>query len=226
MYINEYTGIRTYVTCGGDETEQAMPNQGTAHASVTVAHPLADRHPVPDCVLWYRSTKAAVSTLSSCDAAKCRHRHKHAASAAATVVAASGGMQAVGNRASTGGRVTPVLPKPMVTQRAVVWATAVAIVGFWFATPPPSLTPEELLPNAPTAMRAIVYRSHGKAGDAATVVPDHPLPRVRDGDVIVRVFAAGLNPIDCKIMDGRMSMLEGLLFARPPAQIGKKRGVL
>ena len=106
-------------------------------------------------------------------------------------------------------------------RRAVYVAVPVAIVAFLLAKrSPSSQKAEELMTNGPTAMRAVVYNTHGKAADVVTVVGDHPLPRVRDGDVLVRVADVGLNQLDCKIMAGRMSLLEGLVLAAPPAQTG------
>ena len=50
-------------------------------------------------------------------------------------------------------------------------------------------------------MRAVCIYAYG--GSEALVYEDAPCPRPRDGEVLVRVHAAGINPIDWKIREGR-----------------------
>ena len=50
-------------------------------------------------------------------------------------------------------------------------------------------------------MRAVCIYAYG--GPEVLVYEDAPCPRPRDGEVLVRVHAAGINPIDWKIREGR-----------------------
>ncbi len=50
-------------------------------------------------------------------------------------------------------------------------------------------------------MRAVCIYGYG--GPEVLVYEDAPCPRPRDGEVLVRVHAAGINPIDWKIREGR-----------------------
>ncbi len=50
-------------------------------------------------------------------------------------------------------------------------------------------------------MRAVCIYAYG--GPGVLVYEDAPCPRPRDGEVLVRVHAAGINPIDWKIREGR-----------------------
>ena len=50
-------------------------------------------------------------------------------------------------------------------------------------------------------MRAVCI--HGYGGPEVLVYEDAPCPRPREGEVLVRVHAAGINPIDWKIREGR-----------------------
>ena len=65
-------------------------------------------------------------------------------------------------------------------------------------------------------MRAVVYRRFGPPG--VLEVADLPEPEPAAGEVKVRVFAAGLNPLDWKIRAGHVRMLPA--FARPPRTTG------
>ena len=52
-------------------------------------------------------------------------------------------------------------------------------------------------------MRAVCIYAYG--GPEVLVYEDAPCPRPRDGEVLIRVHAAGINPIDWKIREGRIS---------------------
>ncbi|TKA13310.1 NADP-dependent oxidoreductase [Actinacidiphila oryziradicis] len=57
-------------------------------------------------------------------------------------------------------------------------------------------------------MQAYVMTRYGDAG--AMEVRDVPEPVARDGEVLIRVRAAGLNPIDYKIREGKMRLVNRL----------------
>jgi NADPH:quinone reductase-like Zn-dependent oxidoreductase len=63
-------------------------------------------------------------------------------------------------------------------------------------------------------MRAFVVERYGKNGLRAGQVPE---PELRDSDVLVRVRAAGINPLDSKIRDGEFKLI---LPYRPPFALG------
>jgi hypothetical protein len=51
---------------------------------------------------------------------------------------------------------------------------------------------------APARMRAVLLRAFGGA-EALSLVHDAPTPRHGAHDVLVRVAAAGVNPLDCRV---------------------------
>jgi NADPH:quinone reductase-like Zn-dependent oxidoreductase len=51
-------------------------------------------------------------------------------------------------------------------------------------------------------MRAVCIYAYG--GPEVLVYEDAPCPRPRDGEVLIRVHAAGINPVDWKIREGRL----------------------
>lgn len=59
-------------------------------------------------------------------------------------------------------------------------------------------------------MKAFVVEKYGKDGARAAQVPE---PTVRDRDVLVRVSAAGINPLDKMVRDGEFKLL--LKYRRP-----------
>jgi NADPH:quinone reductase-like Zn-dependent oxidoreductase len=63
-------------------------------------------------------------------------------------------------------------------------------------------------------MKAFVVERYGKDGLRAADVPE---PEMRDSDVLVRVRAAGVNPLDSKIRDGEFKLI---LPYRPPFVLG------
>jgi NADPH:quinone reductase-like Zn-dependent oxidoreductase len=63
-------------------------------------------------------------------------------------------------------------------------------------------------------MKAFVVEHYGKDGLRAAEVPE---PEVGDGDVLVKVSAAGINPLDSKVRDGEFKRL---LKHRTPFALG------
>lgn len=63
-------------------------------------------------------------------------------------------------------------------------------------------------------MKAFIVERYGKNGLRAGEVSE---PELRDGDVLVRVRAAGVNPLDSKIRDGEFRLI---LPYRPPFVLG------
>jgi NADPH:quinone reductase-like Zn-dependent oxidoreductase len=51
-------------------------------------------------------------------------------------------------------------------------------------------------------MRAVCIYAYG--GPEVLVYEDAPCPRPREGEVLIRVHAAGINPVDWKIREGRL----------------------
>jgi NADPH:quinone reductase-like Zn-dependent oxidoreductase len=51
---------------------------------------------------------------------------------------------------------------------------------------------------APARMRAVLLRAFG-GPEALSLVRDAPTPRHGAHDVLVRVAAAGVNPLDCRV---------------------------
>ena len=65
-----------------------------------------------------------------------------------------------------------------------------------------------------TTMRAVTYDHFGD--DSTLAVTEQPLPRVAPGEVLVRVRAAGVNPVDWKVMSGGLDQLMETQFPAVP----------
>lgn len=52
-------------------------------------------------------------------------------------------------------------------------------------------------PTLPKRHKAVVVTEHGKL----TVQDDRPLPTLESGEVMVKVVAAAINPVDAKMLD-------------------------
>ncbi|OMO69702.1 Alcohol dehydrogenase superfamily, zinc-type [Corchorus olitorius] len=53
-------------------------------------------------------------------------------------------------------------------------------------------------PNIPSKMKAWVYAHHGNPVDVLKLESDVDVPQVKDDQVLIKVVAAGLNPVDFK----------------------------
>ncbi|HOQ54586.1 MAG TPA: NADP-dependent oxidoreductase [Micropruina sp.] len=63
-------------------------------------------------------------------------------------------------------------------------------------------------------MRAVTYDQFGD--DSVLAVTQQPLPKVAPGEVLVRVRAAGVNPVDWKVMSGGLDALMETQFPVVP----------
>lgn len=54
----------------------------------------------------------------------------------------------------------------------------------------------------PTKMKAWLYSQYGKPADVLKLEPDIAVPQVSDDQVLIKVAAAALNPVDAKRMLG------------------------
>ena len=61
-------------------------------------------------------------------------------------------------------------------------------------------------------MRAVCIYAYG--GPEVLVYEDAPCPRAREGEVLIRVHAAGINPVDWKIRAGRLNDMIPTTFPR------------
>lgn len=69
----------------------------------------------------------------------------------------------------------------------------------------------------PQVMRAAIYRRYGSP-DELEVTSQHPKPKcVKKRDVLVRVHATSINPVDWKLMAGNLSIVQfGKIFPFTP----------
>src|SRR5207248_9100781 len=75
----------------------------------------------------------------------------------------------------------------------------------------------------PPTMKAIVL--HGSGGPEALKYEDAPRPQPKDDDILIRVIAAGVNPVDVFIREGRISrvpFIPGMDVAGQVEQAGNK----
>jgi len=56
-------------------------------------------------------------------------------------------------------------------------------------------------------MRAIMFRAFG--GNDVIDIQDVPKPTPRPDEVLIRVHAAGVNPVDWKVREGQAKILTG-----------------
>ena len=61
-------------------------------------------------------------------------------------------------------------------------------------------------------MKAVVFRAYG--GDDVLDIQDVPRPSPGPGEVLVRVHAAGVNPVDWKVLEGQAKVLTGHRFPK------------
>lgn len=56
--------------------------------------------------------------------------------------------------------------------------------------------------NVPCTMKAWIYGQHGKPEDVLKLKSDVVVPELKEDQVLVKVMASGLNPVDNKRMLG------------------------
>ena len=52
--------------------------------------------------------------------------------------------------------------------------------------------------SVPSVNKGWVYSEYGKAGDVLKLDPNVPVPEIKEDQVLIKVVAAALNPIDAK----------------------------
>lgn len=60
-------------------------------------------------------------------------------------------------------------------------------------------------------MQAVIIQQFGSA-DVLKIVDDYPLPAMAENQVLIKVHAAGINPLDWKIRKGDLKLLLGSRF--------------
>jgi NADPH:quinone reductase-like Zn-dependent oxidoreductase len=69
----------------------------------------------------------------------------------------------------------------------------------------------------PSVMTAAQQSGYGEARDVITLKQDVPVPRqLSSNQVLVRVHAASINPVDWKLLNGNMSLIKRYSFPHTP----------
>uniref|UniRef100_A0A2N9F2E6 Enoyl reductase (ER) domain-containing protein n=1 Tax=Fagus sylvatica TaxID=28930 RepID=A0A2N9F2E6_FAGSY len=69
-------------------------------------------------------------------------------------------------------------------------------------------------PSIPSQNKAWVYSEYGKAVDVLKLDPNVPVPEVKEDQVLIKVVAAALNPVDSKRMQGFFKDIDSPLPAK------------
>ena len=65
-----------------------------------------------------------------------------------------------------------------------------------------------------TTMKAQTYQQYGDT--SVLELTDQPMPKVGPGEVLVKVKAAGINPVDWKVMSGGLDPMMTVQFPAAP----------
>ena len=71
-------------------------------------------------------------------------------------------------------------------------------------------------PTVPSHMKAWAYSEYGKSCDVLTFNTTFPVPKINNDQVLLKVVAASLNPIDYKRMTGFFKDTDSPLPVRNP----------
>lgn len=66
-------------------------------------------------------------------------------------------------------------------------------------------------PTIPSVNKAWIYQEYGKSADVLKFVENSPVPQVKEDQVLIKVVAASLNPIDFKRMLGFVKNIDSPL---------------
>lgn len=72
-----------------------------------------------------------------------------------------------------------------------------------------------LVNNIPSKVKAWVYGQYGKPEDVLKLESDVAVPDVNDDQVLIKVVAAALNPVDTKRMAGLFKATDSPLPVKP-----------
>ena len=65
--------------------------------------------------------------------------------------------------------------------------------------------------EAPRIMKAVRYHKYGAPLEVAQLETNVPVPAIQENQVLIRVMAAALNPIDVKKMDGELHLVDRMI---------------
>lgn len=72
-------------------------------------------------------------------------------------------------------------------------------------------------PNIPKVMKAAQQSNYGEIRDVLTLRDDVPVPqKLSSKQILVRVIAASINPVDWKLLNGNLSLISHLSFPHIP----------
>jgi NADPH:quinone reductase-like Zn-dependent oxidoreductase len=71
--------------------------------------------------------------------------------------------------------------------------------------------------SIPSVMKAAQHNTYGEARDVLTLRDDVPVPReLSSKQILIRVNAASINPIDWKLLNGNLSLIRRVSFPHIP----------
>ena len=68
--------------------------------------------------------------------------------------------------------------------------------------------------SIPSVNKAWLYSEYGKAADVLKLDPNVPVPEIKEDQVLIKVVAAALNPVDYKRMSGYFKATDSPLPVR------------